>query len=242
MARAKSMVRWGSGPGGPPRARQMGGPVLALPQNVIPGAIPPGGPRASYGLLGGLLGAVGGFITGGPVGAVAGAIGGYSSGGAPPPPPPPPPPQTGGSVWANLANRIPGIVSSQPSVCQPPLVMDVDGQCRAPGSPADVSVGGGMRGIVVEGVYGPALTPETENTVVRRCPPGFHLGHDDLCYEKLYKGERKWPAPRKPLLSGGDLNAIAKARRAAKRLEARTGALEEMGMLKRKVRTRTIKK
>jgi hypothetical protein len=40
------------------------------------------------------------------------------------------------------------------------------------------------------------------------------LGKDNLCYNKrdLYKRDRKWNPGRKPLLTGGDLNVLRKAK------------------------------
>ena len=46
------------------------------------------------------------------------------------------------------------------------------------------------------------------------------LGKDGLCYEKLAKGKREWNPGTRPLLTGGEMAAINKADRAAKRLLA----------------------
>lgn len=54
---------------------------------------------------------------------------------------------------------------------------------------------------------------------VLRCPKGMILGKDNVCYESLRNHERKWPKGRKPLLTGGEMNAITKAARAASRLQ-----------------------
>jgi len=47
----------------------------------------------------------------------------------------------------------------------------------------------------------------------RRCPARYKLGIDNLCYFNLPRNSkfRKWRPGRKPLFTGGDLNAIATA-------------------------------
>jgi len=42
-----------------------------------------------------------------------------------------------------------------------------------------------------------------------------------------------WPQPRRPLLTGGDLNAISKASRAASRIERQTKRLQKLGMMRK---------
>lgn len=129
---------------------------------------------------------------------------------------------------------------SVPQNCSPPLTRDVDGQCRFAGSPADVSVGGGMGGAAVMGRFGAALAPDTEMRLHRECLPGMVLGNDDLCYNKrdITNRERKYPKGRAPLLTGGERNAITKASRAAKKIERTAKQLQKMGMLKKPSRGR----
>lgn len=71
------------------------------------------------------------------------------------------------------------------------------------------------------GRYGVALVPAQVGQVaslrtgmvnpILRCPRGMVLGKDNLCYDSLTKTQRKWPKPRKPLFTGGDLNALTRA-------------------------------
>lgn len=55
--------------------------------------------------------------------------------------------------------------------------------------------------------------PTMTQRLVRRCPAGFVLGRDLLCYWHLPRNSkwRKWRPGRKPAFTGGDLNAISKA-------------------------------
>jgi hypothetical protein len=66
------------------------------------------------------------------------------------------------------------------------------------------------------------------------------LGADGYCYNKsqISNKERMWPKGRRPLLTGGDMGAITKAARAAKRLQAAQTKLQTLGMLKKPSRPR----
>jgi hypothetical protein len=90
-------------------------------------------------------------------------------------------------------------------------------------------------GSAVHGRYGVALTPGAQAQTRLMCPRGMVLGMDDLCYNKrdLRKDERKWVPPRKPLLTGGDLNAISRAARAAGRMKVQQKRLEKLGLLQK---------
>jgi hypothetical protein len=76
-------------------------------------------------------------------------------------------------------------------------------------------------GPAVKGWYGVGLTPRVEMVTARRCPRGMALGKDGVCYDRtrLRKSDREWVPPRKPLLTGGDRAAIAKAAAAGRKLE-----------------------
>lgn len=95
-------------------------------------------------------------------------------------------------------------------------------------------------GEAVKGMYGVALTPAAVASTRYRCPRGMVLGMDNLCYNRrdLRKDERKWVPPRKPLLTGGDLNAISRASRAASRIERETKRLQKLGMIRKPTRRR----
>ena len=90
-------------------------------------------------------------------------------------------------------------------------------------------------GVAVMGRFGAALQPEVRQSVTLRCPRGAVLGIDNLCYNKrdLDKRDRKWIPGRKPLLTGGDLNAIARAARAAGKMKTQQKRLEKLGLLKK---------
>lgn len=102
--------------------------------------------------------------------------------------------------------------------------------------PGGGTQGGGMwisGGEAVMGRYGAGMQPAQRSAVVRMCPQGAVLGNDGLCYNKrdLRRTDRKWIPPRKPLLTGGDLNAIARAARAANKLKTQQKRLQKLGML-----------
>lgn len=113
----------------------------------------------------------------------------------------------------------------------------VMGKCVDLTPGGDVS-GGGLvlsTGEAVLGRYGAALVPMRRTLEVARCLRGMVLGTDNLCYNRrdLRKDERKWAPGRKPLLTGGDLNAISRAARAAARVKVQQRRLEKLGLLKR---------
>lgn len=117
--------------------------------------------------------------------------------------------------------------------CRPGTIPDPQGRgyCVSPQSPfGQQALGGG--GQVVEGRYGPAYVPGSEMRDVAVCPPGFALGKDDLCYEGLANRRRKYPRGRRPLLTGGDMSAISRARRAGVRMANAKSDLISIGMLK----------
>ena len=83
------------------------------------------------------------------------------------------------------------------------------------------------------GQYGAALVPGSQIVDRATCPRGTHLGNDGLCYNKsqISNKQRMWPAGRKPLLTGGDMNAIRIAARAGKKLAGATTRLQGLGMM-----------
>jgi len=131
----------------------------------------------------------------------------------------------------------PGPVTSQPLVPSqncPEGTYGIPPACFNP--PGGPTTGGGMfigYGEAVMGRYGAAMSPAVIPQQVHRCPRGAVLGNDGLCYNRrdLRNSERKWPAPRKPLLTGGQLNAIAIAKRASNKLQGKVKDLQKMGMM-----------
>jgi hypothetical protein len=128
--------------------------------------------------------------------------------------------------------------------CPPGTWNTIFGCINKPGG--DVT-GGGMvlsGGEAVMGQFGAALVPNSEQILRTNCNfPGVRgmvLGADGYCYNKsqISNKERMYPKGRRPLLTGGDMGAITKAARAAKRLQATQSKLQKMGMLKRPSRPR----
>lgn len=126
------------------------------------------------------------------------------------------------------------LVPSTPSGCPqgqvgiPPACFDF--------SPGGGTSGGGMMitpGEAVMGRYGAALQPQVVSRSVSRCLPGMVLGNDGLCYNRrdVSRTNRKWVPGRKPLLTGGDLNAIARASRAANKMKVQQKRLQKLGLL-----------
>lgn len=91
----------------------------------------------------------------------------------------------------------------------------VPGDIFPGGDPGMVEAGG----TPVRGLYGAGFSPTTESRQVRRCPPGFVLGKDNVCYDHLPRSKRKWDPGMKPLMTGGDRAAIRKAATAARKLK-----------------------
>ena len=94
---------------------------------------------------------------------------------------------------------------------------------------------GGIRRFLPGGATGlmGAGEPLGISRTVRRCGRGAVLARDGMCYDKrsLTNKQRWWPKPRRPLLTGGDLNAINRASRAATRLTNATKRLQKLGMM-----------
>lgn len=169
---------------------------------------------------GALKGAAGGFVTGGPAGALTGAaLGAISPSG----------PRRPGTSMA-LAGS---------SSC-PPGSFKVGRSCLdlrpgGAGSGSGVLVSPGEPRRTPSMIGASAVAPMRNTITVRTCGQGAVLAIDGLCYDKrtIRKDQRAWPPGRKPLLTGGDLNAIAKAARAARRMKVQQRRLEQLGLLKR---------
>lgn len=195
-------------------------------------------------------GAAKGILTGNPVSAVTGAIGSI-----------PTPSQPRSPAVTNQV--VPGRCSSgflltpsgecsplAPSVpggggggrpCPTGTVLDPGtGYCVSPKSPVGEKYLADQYGEAVVGRYGAALVPAERMTSVARCPPGAVVGKDGLCYNKhaIRNSDRRWPAPTKPLLTGGELRAISTASRAAGKLTRKTKQLQKLGLMKKPARRR----
>ncbi len=99
-------------------------------------------------------------------------------------------------------------------------------------------------GEAVMGRFGAAYVPG--NMVVDRaiCLPGDVVGSDGLCYPKkaIRNSDREWPRGRRPLLTGGDMRAISVAHRAAARLTRTAGRLQDMGLIKKPIVRKQLRK
>lgn len=199
-----------------------------------------------------LFGAAKGLVRGGgsPLAALAGFAGGGGSEG-----------RSGSSVVPRGRDPIPGLFVGQgpaetagkKACAQRGMVIDRAGRCvnRAgisglgPGAglldPLGLDLGAAVTGLFVDQttpvsvpmIGASATAPFRETQVVRRCGRGNVLGIDGLCYDRklLRKDQRMWPPGRKPLLTGGDLNAISRAARAAGRMKTQQKRLQKLGLL-----------
>ena len=107
--------------------------------------------------------------------------------------------------------------------CIPPWREDPNtGKCKLFVGSQPGPNGQGAMGSAVAGAFGmPAIVPEASTRKHLTCPPGMVLGDDELCYPKAVLRRdsrfRKWRPGRRPVLTGGDLSAISKAKRAVTR-------------------------
>lgn len=99
-------------------------------------------------------------------------------------------------------------------------------------------------GNAVMGRYGAALVPGSLIIDRAVCIAGMVLGDDGFCYNRsqIKNSERQWPRGRRPLLTGGDMRAISIASRAASRLTRTAQRLQEIGLIKKPVTRKRIKK
>jgi len=90
-------------------------------------------------------------------------------------------------------------------------------------------------GDAVMGQFGAALEPAFMTVERSVCLSGMQLARDGLCYNKgsISNSQRMWPRGRRPLLTGGDMRAIAIAARAGATLDRTTKRLRNLGMMKR---------
>jgi len=141
---------------------------------------------------------------------------------------------TGGSSLAATARSF-GVNIELP--CIWPTQRDpVSGKCKVfVGEQPGREPGGVGGGQVQMGQFGAAMVPDVDMVETLNCLPGMILGKDSMCYNKrdLTNRERKWPRGRRPLLTGGDRNAITRAARAARAIQRTEKQLQKMGMLRK---------
>lgn len=153
-------------------------------------------------------------------------------------------PGSGGSEPPSGDPAIPGLPDTGFAGCGAGQIRLPTGQC-VDIEPGGATQGGGLfisEGEVVKGRFGAAVQPMADERVTRRCPKGHVLADDNLCYDSrtLPKRFRKWVPARKPLLTGGDLNAISRASRAAGRMERQQKRLQKLGLLKKSTKTKKV--
>lgn len=144
------------------------------------------------------------------------------------------PPGGGGR---NGALKPTGITVDSQGRCIPPFRRDQFGNCSVfagkQKGPDDVSTGGTDMVVfsdAVTGAFGmPAIRPVNIPQNHLTCPKGMVLGEDDLCYPRQVLRRdsrfRKWKPGTRPVLTGGEVRAIATARRAITRGRERMSSL-----------------
>ena len=113
--------------------------------------------------------------------------------------------------------------------CQPPLIRSPMGNCISPKSPRGAEL---FAAQVIAGQYGAGFIAGSKLVDVAQCPRGTVLGKDMICYANLANKNRLYPRGRRPLLTGGDMRAISRARTAGNRLANAKSDLIAIGMLK----------
>jgi len=131
-----------------------------------------------------------------------------------------------------------------PQTCVPPFFRNAAGECELDVVPGPGGGGVGARrdvGAAVVGRFGVALEPGVQQITRRICLEGMQLGKDGLCYNKgiLTNRQREWPRARRPLLTGGERNAITKAAAAGRKLERASKQLQSIGLMKKPAARRT---
>ncbi len=127
---------------------------------------------------------------------------------------------------------IPGFGPGVNGDCPRGTQRDPRGFCVSPISPVGAEA---FMGEAIAGQFGAAFVPGSQIVDRATCMRGMVLGSDGLCYNRgqISNRQRMWPAGRKPLLTGGQMNAISIASRAARRLESTTKRLQRLGMMKK---------
>jgi len=105
-------------------------------------------------------------------------------------------------------------------VCVDVTALPPGGRPALTGQTSSLASSDGFGG-AVNGMFGVGLVPRAEVQTVRSCPRGMVLGKDGVCYSKrtLRKSDRMWDPGTKPLMTGGDRNAIRRAAAAGRKLE-----------------------
>jgi len=120
----------------------------------------------------------------------------------------------------------------------------VDLTALPPGGRPALTGRSGVAAEAVMGRYGAAYVPGSRMIDRAVCLPGDLVGDDGLCYNRksLTNKERMWPRGRRPLLTGGEMRAISIAHRAAGRLTRTAVRLQDMGLIKKPVARKRLKR
>lgn len=86
----------------------------------------------------------------------------------------------------------------------------------------------------VNGRYGTGVVPVAVARERLECPTGYILGKDEICYDRLRKGDRKHNPGTKPFLTGGEVAAIRKANRLKKKFVRLSGGKNALFRMSKK--------
>jgi len=135
----------------------------------------------------------------------------------------------GGGGGGTQVPQFPNLVPT--STCPPGYKPSPNGGCQlegiAPYLPGDIGRQDYAWG-AVNGRYGAGYAPLAVQRNVRMCPPGAKLGKDGVCYDRLARTNRAHNPGARPFLTGGEVNALRRAKRLQKRfarLRSGKGAL-----------------
>ena len=180
---------------------------------------------------------------------VGGTIGGvpisvtvpFGSGGGGEAPAGPSVPELAGSFapTTTTQEQCPGLMSVRDPITGNCINLDAlpPGGAPAVTGPVQQAPSANGYGPAVVGLYGVGRIPRVEIQSVSRCPPGFALGKDGVCYEGLHRNSprRKWKMGMKPLMTGGDRAAIRKAAAVAGKLDRSKKSLKKASRMLAKV-------
>lgn len=125
--------------------------------------------------------------------------------------------QLGGGGGGGAGNQ----QQTETMTCPPGYQRNSRGECQI------IGVGGYLPGDVgqpdfvwtpVNGRFGAGVTPIAVQTSKRVCPTGMILGKDGVCYDSLPRTKRAWNPGARPLLTGGDMNALRRSRQLQKKI------------------------
>lgn len=116
----------------------------------------------------------------------------------------------------------------------PGMRRDQYGKCRFYLGERSGPNGGAPMGDAVMGMHGAGMQPGIASIERAVCGKKMVLGDDGICYHKtqISNKERMWPRGRRPLITGGEMNAATIAARVGARLDRTASKLREKGLMK----------